>query len=127
MALTKSLVTKYLGIFNGIVVGTVIGLGAYGLHITGVLSPGAMLSVVWDVGGYAVGASAATPVTSKVTKYPTGTVLAGAFGGLVGAGLAVYAPLALSAPVISNFIQQMIVGLIAGGVIGILTRFLPGL
>lgn len=127
MAITKSVVTKSLGIFNGIVIGTVFGIAAYVQMTTGVITLSDMLSVAFDVGGYAVGASSATPVTSRVTKYPLGTVLAGALGGFVGAVLAIYVPLLTSAPLISNIVQQLITGLVAGGVIGILTRLLPGL
>ena len=126
MVSTKGL-AQYLGMFNGIIAGLVIGVGAYVKMTTGAITLPDLLASVWDVGGYAVGASTATSVTSRVTEYPTGIVLAGALGGFVGAGIAVYAPLVTSIPITSNIIQQIITGLIAGGVIGLFTRFLPGL
>ncbi|WP_152529854.1 hypothetical protein [Candidatus Halobonum tyrrellensis] len=119
--------TKILGEFNGVVIGTVIGLGVYIKLVSGDFTLVGLITAMIDVGGYALGASTSTLVTSSVTKYPLGPVLAGTLGGVIGAILSLYLPLVTTLPLSSDLLEQVVTGLIAGGVIGILTRFLPGL
>lgn len=119
--------TKLLGEFNGIVIGTFLGIAGYVWMTGGSFTPFGLLDTTWEIGGYAVGASTSTTVTTRITEYPTGPILAGVLSGIIGAGLAVYVPLVLTAPVISDITSQLITGLVAGGVVGTLTRFFPGL
>lgn len=112
--------TGKLGAFNGIVVGTVFGLGLYAGSV-GVSSVGELLLALAEVGGFAVGAASSGSVLAVVKVYPLAPVIAGAIAGLLGGAAAIVLPAGMPFP------QQVVGGVIAAVVGALFVRFLPGL
>lgn len=114
------MLTRLLGAFNGIVIGTILGLGLY-VGVSGTLTFAGLVSAITDIGGLTVAAAGSGTALSVVNRYPTAPVLAGAISGLVGGALALIVPLGIPLP------HQAIGGAIAAAVVGGLIGMLPGL
>ena len=114
------MLTRVLGAFNGIVIGTILGLGLY-VGASGATSVTGVVLAIKDIGGLTVAAAGSGTALSVVKLYPTAPVLAGALSGILGGGLALFLPLGIPLP------QQAIGGAVAAAVVGLLVRLLPGL
>ena len=119
---------RVLGAFNGIVIGSVIGLAVYVSLAGGTLSVGEFIRAAWDVGTFAFAAVTSGWVLSWVKVYPLAPVWAGLLSGAVGGVLAYALPSVLSVPFLVLPGPEMVVGgFIAALVLGVSLRFLPGL